>query len=265
MTLGEKLNWIKHHDNFPIKTTLTDKFKAKLWVRKTLDEQIRQHPEQLDCLGDQISGRDYVVPLLGVWNNADEIDFDLLPESFVLKTNHGCGWNIRVQDKGTLDITKTKEKLNYWMSKDWAANNGELQYRNIPHRVIAEEYLAGLTEIQVYCMDGMPRYIGVIEYGTVPCGTCRSFYNAENFELQPFTINDIPYSDNPKPVNLAKLKTIAQWLCSEFKFVRVDLYDVDGRVYFGEMTFSPNAMSIVIKPDEYHTIFGNMLTINDST
>ena len=195
MTLVEKLNWIKYHDNPPIKTTLTDKYKAKLWVRKTLDEQIRQHPEQLDCLGDQISGRDYVVPLLGVWNSAEEIDFDLLPESFVLKTNHSCGWNIFVQDKDALDLEKTRAQLNRWMEKDWSANNRELQYKNIIRRIIAEEYLEGLTEIEVYCMDGIPRYFTVKEELAF-FGFAQNVYD-ECFNLLPCRIQMIPSGKKP--------------------------------------------------------------------
>lgn len=259
MTLGEKLNWIKRHDNLSIKTTLTDKFKAKLWVRKTLDEQIRQHPELLDCLGDQISGRDYVVPLLGVWNNADEIDFDLLPESFVLKANHGWQYNIIVQNKETLNVIETRKTLNHWLTKCYTFWN-ELQYENISRRIIAEELVLDPTNCLFYCMNGTPRYASIVTYNS--SGTYQNIYDM-NFELQSFTIQGCLCTENVRPVNFTKLKTIAQWLCSEFKFVRVDLYAVDDRVLFGEMTFSPYAMGISIKPKEYEDIFNSMLNITN--
>jgi len=260
MTLQEKLNWIKHHDNLPIKTTLTDKFKAKLWVRKTLDEKIRQHPEQLDCLGDQISGRDYVIPLLGVWNNANEIDFDLLPESFVLKANHGWQYNIIIHNKETLNVIETRKQLNHWLTIDFSSSCGELQYKNIPRRIIAEELVLDPTNCLFYCMNGTPRYVSIVTYNS--SGTYQNIYDM-NFELQPFTIQGCLCTENVKPVNFIKLKTIAQWLCGTFKFVRVDLYAVGDKVFFGEMTFSPYAMGISIKPKEYEDIFNNMLNITE--
>ena len=266
-SLRDKLQWIKYHDVLPLKTTLADKYLAKLWVRKTLDDKIRQCPEQLDFLGDQRSGRDYVTQLVGVWNTAYEIDFDLLPERFALKANHGAGFNIVVKDKVVhnidktlepFDTTKVRDQLNNWLAHVYSWGQ-ERHYIDIPRRVIAEELIPEHVECQFYCTNGVPRYMSIIT--PIPRGAHQNIYDM-NFALQPLSLQRCRNADEVPAVNFRKLKTIAEWLCGGFKFVREDLLSVGDKVYFGEMTFTPYAMDLIIQPKEYEDLFNSMLDIN---
>ena len=122
-TFNEKIQWLKLYDSTPIKTKLADKYLVREWVKEKI-------------------GEEYLVPLLGVWDKFDDIDFDKLPDKFVLKCNHGCGWNLIVTDKSKIDKVEAKKKFDKWMNTNFAFCNGlELHYKNIQPKIIAEEYL----------------------------------------------------------------------------------------------------------------------------
>ena len=127
ITFNEKIQWLKLYDSTPAKTKLADKYLVKEWVNNKL-------------------GEDICIPLLGVWDRADDIDFEKLPDKFVLKCNHGAGYNIVVKNKKHLDIKKTVQKLNSWLKENYAYKYGfEMHYASIPRKIIAEKYICALN------------------------------------------------------------------------------------------------------------------------
>ena len=242
----EKMQWAKFYDSTPIKTTLSDKYLVREWVAEKIGEQ-------------------YLIPLLGVWDRFSDIQFDKLPNQFVLKTNHGRGSVIVVKDKTSLNITEVGRNFNDWMSIDYAYATGfELQYSNINRKIIAEKYLeTDLGELQDYkflCFDGKPYYCWV-DLGRFGNHT-RNVYDL-NWELQPW--NQYTYGNSanpiPKPKNFDKMVELATSLCQGFSHVRVDLYNVDGTIYFGEMTFTNGCGFDRIVPDEYDYTLGELWNI----
>lgn len=227
VTFNEKIQWLKLYDATPIKTELADKYLVRRWIEEKIGEQ-------------------YLIPLLGVWNNFEDIDISELPESFVLKTNHGSGCNAIVKDKKETDWKETKEKFNYWMSLNFAFLGGfEMQYLNIRPKIIAEQYIenegGNLYDYKIHCFGGKPEYIQVI--GDRDLKTHRAqeaFYDTE-WILQPFTYTYPRYGiGRKKPDKLQEMLWIAGILSKGFVYVRVDLYELDnGDIKFGEMTFTP--------------------------
>ena len=244
-TFNEKIQWLKLYDNSPLKTKLADKYLVREWI----EEQI---------------GSKYLIPLLGVWNNFDEIDFDKLPEKFVLKANHGSHWNIIVKDKSKLDKSKAKKKFDKWMARDYAFKAGlELQYRGIKPKIIAEKFIEDtngeLNDYKIMCFNGEPKFVWV------DCGRysnhTKNIYDLD-WNLQPFKMT-YPISKTPiaRPENLDKMIELAKILCKDFAFVRVDFYNVDGKIYFGEMTFTSMSGTDKFEPEKYDLELGNMLTL----
>jgi len=242
----EKMQWAKFYDCTPIKTTLSDKYLVREWVAEKIGEK-------------------YLIPLLGVWDRFSDIQFDKLPNQFVLKTNHGSGSVIVVKDKTVFNIAEARQSFNDWMSIDYAYATGfEVQYSNIKRKIIAERYLeTDIGELQDYkflCFDGKPYYCWV-DLGRFGNHT-RNVYDL-NWELQPW--NQYTYGNSaypiPKPKNFEKMVELATSLCQGFSHVRVDLYNVNGTIYFGEMTFTNGCGFDRIVPDEYDYTLGELWNI----
>ncbi len=222
-TFNEKIQWMKLYDRDSRRTDLSDKYFARKYVEKKI-------------------GKKYLVPLLGVWNRFDDIDFEQLPEQFVLKCNHGCGWNYIVKERSKLDIADAKEKIDNWMHRNYAFVNGfELQYQNIQPRIIAEKYLENhdddLWDYKFWCFDGKVDFIMLLTNRQY--GLCMNNYD-RNWNLLPFTYN-YPNSERcfQKPDNLKEMIELAESLSEGFPHVRIDLYRLnDGSIKFGEFTFT---------------------------
>lgn len=147
-TFTEKLQWLKIFDATPIKSRLADKYLVRNWVAEKI-------------------GQEYLIPLLGVWDDFDDIDFDDLPDQFVLKCNHGSGMNIIVRDKKTFDKQQAREKLNSWLAFDYGMSDGiELHYTRIDRKIIAEKYIeemnGGLLDYKFHCFNGTVKFIQTI-------------------------------------------------------------------------------------------------------
>lgn len=145
-TYNEKMQWLKLYDSIPMKTRLADKYLVREWVIEKI-------------------GEEYLVTLLGVWDNFDEIDFDKLPDKFALKANHGCDWNIIVTDKSKFDKEDARRKFKSWLGINFAFRNGlELHYLNIPPKIIAEEYLEdiNLYDYKFMCFNGEVKFLWVV-------------------------------------------------------------------------------------------------------
>ncbi|MGI6544892.1 MAG: ATP-grasp fold amidoligase family protein [Fastidiosipilaceae bacterium] len=240
-TYTEKMQWAKLYDNNPLKSVLSDKYAVRNWVKT-------------------IIGDEHLIPILGVWNCFDEIDFSVLPKQFVLKTNHGSGTNLIVKDKNKLDLKNARRFFNDWMKIDFAFVNGfELHYSKIKPLIIAEQYMETANgELQDYkflCFDGKPYYCWVdIGRNT---NHSRTVFDLD-WNVQPWRQVSCPSYDKPipKPQNYNKMIDIVTKLCQGFPHVRVDLYNVNGNIYFGEMTFSSGSGFNRIVPERYDMELG---------
>lgn len=248
----EKMQWVKLHASTQEKGYLADKYEVRNWIREKI-------------------GEEYLIPLLGVWESVSEIDFDALPDSFVLKCNHGSGMNIIIRDKGKVDLEEIKKKLDLWLSLNYGFCNGafELHYQYIKPRIIAEALMVDgdkedLDDYKFCCFNGTPVCCEVIVGRNTDE---RVNYYDKEWNLQEFVglcAPGAPYknTDAPleKPLEYSKMMELAAVLSEGFPFVRVDFYVINHRIYFGEMTFTPSNCGGRFYPDKYDYIFGDMLT-----
>lgn len=227
-TFNEKIQWLKLYDSTPEKTRLADKYLVREWIKEKI-------------------GEEYLIPLLGVWDCFDDIDFNMLPDQFVLKCNHGSGWNLIVEDKSKLDIVDAKQKFDKWMSLNFAFYAGlELHYRDIKPKIIAEKYMTDesgteLKDYKIFCFSGVPKFIQV-DYSRFH-GHRRNLYNTK-WEFIDASIaypNDINHKIL-RPAQLSSMIELASKLSNNFPMVRVDFYciqdNVENHLFFGEMTFT---------------------------
>lgn len=254
VSFTEKIQWLKLYDASEQKTRLADKYQVRNWICEQIGEK-------------------YLVPLLGVWENFDDIDFSKLPDRFVLKMNHGSGMNIVVKDKSQFDIKSAKKKFDAWIVRPFEAQGFEIHYRDIPKRIIAEAYIEELDgelyDYKFHCFNGKPLFIQCIGNRNLKLHTG----NQNNYDLhwnkQDWIFEDYPEFgyDLPCPKRLSEMVEIASKLSEGFPYVRVDLYDLDQSVLFGEMTFTPgNGMypykgTWTREKDEY---LGRMIPIDNS-
>lgn len=249
-TFNEKIQWLKLYDNSVLKTRLADKYLVRDWIKEKIGEQ-------------------YLIPILGVWEKFDDIDFDSLPEQFVLKSNHGSSWNIVVRDKRVLNLEEAKAKFDLWMSKNFALCGGlELHYGEIVPRIIAEQYMAELDgdifDYRFFCFNGEPKYVWV-DVGSGTKNHKRSIFDL-NWNLQDMRVNYPNILPVPeKPESFEEMLRLAKILCSDFALVRVDFYSIHGKTYFGEMTFTPQSGIGKWFPNNQNQIYGDLiqLPLND--
>lgn len=243
---NEKLQWLKVNDIREEYTQLVDKYEVKKIVAAKI-------------------GGKYVIPLLGVWNHFDEIDFDKLPGQFVLKCTHDSGGLVICTDKNKLDRKEARKKIEKSLKSDYFYEHREYPYRNVTPRVIAEKYMTDetgwqLKDYKIFCFNGEPKFIEV-DYDRY-VGHKLNVYDTEwNFvDFYMTSPNDRSVSIE-KPERLAEMLDLARTLAESHVFVRVDFYSVGENIYFGEMTFHPGAGCIDFHPDEYDYILGGMLKL----
>jgi len=246
-TFNEKIQWLKLFDNPDIKTLLSDKYLVRDWV------------------ADRI-GAQYLIPLLGTWDRFDDIDFKALPDQFALKTNHGSHWNSIVYDKSKLGIPSVRANFNQWMTSNYGLTwSVQLQYRGIKPKILAEQLIAG-TEIQDYkffCFDGQVKFIWTDVSRTTDHR--RMMFDRDWQPLPCRIAFDLPDSTPARPDELDSLIELAQRLSQGFSHVRVDLYDVSGKIYFGEMAFTCGNGCESTSPIEYAYKFGSYITLPPSS
>jgi hypothetical protein len=251
-TYNQKIQWLKLKDNNPLKGVLSDKYLAREWVAQKI--------------GDK-----HLVPLYGVWDNFDEIDFAKLPEKFVLKATHGCAMNIVVKDKSLFDIEEARAKFSDWTNTHFAFRNGlELHYNDTAPRIIAEEYIENfdgeLYDYKVFCFNGKAKYSEFMSGRFEDEGSKRTFYDTE-WNLQPFTSLAPQYNAKiEKPEKLDLMINLAETLSEGFPHVRVDFYIPNtGELLFGEMTFTPASGACKWDPPKYNAILGDMIDLTKAT
>ncbi|MDE6810505.1 MAG: glycosyl transferase [Muribaculaceae bacterium] len=249
-TYTEKINWLKIFDKHPEYTNLVDKYKAKEFVRNRL-------------------GTDkYLIPTLGVWQSFDDINFDLLPKQFVLKTTNGGGNTSVVicKDKSNFNKQLARDVLKSKDSKKLYQKSREYCYYEVKPRIIAEEYIKAtndeLSDYKFFCFDGEPKFLFI--------GSERQKKGEDvKFDFFDIDFNFLPIKnghDNAlirpiKPINYDKMLEIASTLSKGFKHVRVDLYNVGGKIYFGELTFFHHGGIVPFEPDEWDYKFGEYLKL----
>lgn len=247
-TFNEKIQWLKLYDSTPLKTRLADKFLVRDWVKEKIGEK-------------------YLIPLLGVWDSFDEIDFDKLPNQFVLKCNHGSGYNIIVTDKSKFDINEARQKINNWMNEDFAFYGFELHYSAIPHKIVAEKYIDEIAcgdnaDYHIFCFNGKPKLFYLTNRKGLNANDRNwSFYDTELNLLQwhhPAYKKIARINPNNNLKRLFKLATV---LCKGFIFVRVDLFCIGDTIYFGEMTFTPSNGLAKYTPNTWEKEFGKMIEL----
>lgn len=243
-TYTEKMQWEKLYDNNPMKVTLSDKYLVRSWVAKKIGEK-------------------YLIPLLGKWDSPSDINFNELPNQFVLKTNCGSGDIIIVRDKSKLskhDIKVIKVQLAYYLKCDFGATSYELHYSMIKPCIIAEQFIPSsekdLPDYKFLCFDGVVYYCWV-DKGRYSNHSRHVYDTKWNFQQwnQMYEIKDIGI---PKPRNFEVMLDIARSLSEGFSHVRVDLYNVEGKIYFGEMTFTNGSGFDLIHPYEADLYLGSL-------
>ena len=250
VTFNEKLQWLKLYDRRAEYVTMVDKVAVKKFAA--------------DVIGEQ-----YIIPNIGVWSDPDEIDFESLPDRFVLKCNHNSGLGMAIcHDKSKLDIQKVKQELRRGLAQDYYLTCREWPYKEVSRKILAEQYLenterGGLTDYKIHCFNGTARFVLVCQDRFSADGLTEDFFTPE-WEHMPMKRPGIPNAATPipKPEGLAEMLSLAEKLSADIPFVRVDLYYVDGRIYFSELTFFPASGFAPFEPGDWDRTLGSWLRLS---
>ena len=245
-TYNEKLQWLKLNDKNPEYMKMVDKYEVKEYVSK-------------------IIGDDYIIPTLGVWDKFDDIDFDKLPNQFVLKCTHDSEGLVIVKDKNELDIESAREKINIALKYNFYYIGREWPYKNIKPRIIAEEYMEDsvygeLRDYKFFCFNGEPKAMFIASERSQ--GNVKFDY----FDLSFNNLNIIQHYPNSeksieKPVQFEKMIELSKILSKDMPHVRVDFYEVNGKLYFGELTFYHFSGFMPSQPSKWDKIFGDWIEL----
>lgn len=251
-SFSEKLQWLKVYDRNPMYTDLVDKIKVKPIVAGKI-------------------GSEFVIPTLKIWDSAADICFDELPNQFVLKTNHAGGSSgvIVCSDKAKLNKDICIKALEQSLSSDTYYYGREWPYKNIQRKVFAEVFLSDeknedLTDYKFFCFNGEPKFCQVIRdrHKKETIDFYDMDWNHQEFVgLNPVARNGL--TPVARPENLEVMKEIASKLSVDFKFARIDLYEVNGRCYFGEITLYPASGFGKFSPDAWNIEIGNLINIDN--
>lgn len=261
ITFFEKIQWLKLYHRLSEYTTMVDKYAVKEYVAQKI-------------------GAQYVIPTLGVWNSVDEIEWDALPPQFVLKTTHdgGSGGVVICKNKASLNRAAVIAKLKKSFRQSVYNKFREWPYKDVPRKIIAEKYMQAahaqqdddLTDYKFFCFDGKPVFCQVIK-------DRRTHETIDFFDMdwvhQPFcgvlpTIDSpLSYSSRPipRPKHLEEMREISARLSQGIPFLRVDLYDIDDKIYFGELTFYPASGMGFFNPAEWAVKLGNYIHLPQKT
>ena len=247
-TFNEKLQWIKLYDRKPIYSIMVDKYEAKKYV------------------SDRI-GMEHVVPTIGVWNNFNEIPFDELPDQFVLKCTHDSGGLVICTDKKKFDADKSRKKISHSLKRNYFWMGREWPYKNVPHRILAEEYLtdvnqsgSSLNVYKVMTFNGEPKIIQTIQNDKLSSESIDYF----DIEWNKLDIRqDYPNSvvTLPKPKHLDEMLSFASILSEGRSFLRVDFYEVNDMVYFSEFTFFSDNGFARFNDSEWDRLLGDWISL----
>lgn len=248
ITFSEKLQWLKIHDRKDIYTTMVDKYEVKKYVA-------------------DIIGEEYIIKTYGLWDSFEEIDFSQLPNSFVLKCTHDSGGLVICKDKNKMDFNAAKEKIEICLRRNFYWPGREWPYKNVKPRIIAEEYMEDeatgeLRDYKFFCFDGVVKALFIATDRQKTNGETRFDFFDENFNHLDLR-NGHKNADIPpeKPQNFEKMKQLAVQLSEGIPHIRVDFYEVDGKIYFGELTLSHWSGMEPFEPEEWDKIFGDWIKL----
>ncbi|NLE04472.1 MAG: glycosyl transferase [Crenarchaeota archaeon] len=247
VTFNEKLQWLKLYDRKPQYTIFADKYAVRDYIKQRI-------------------GGKYLIPLIGVYDTVDEIPWDELPNKFVLKCTHGSKSNIICTDKNRLDIKRSKTQLSQWMKKNWFWFGREWPYKNLRPRIICEEFMEDasggqLKDYKFYCFHGEPKVIQVISERN------NGHYYIDHYDLEwnKFIIPRKNYSKDPvaqdKPKDLDEMISISRELSKNIPFARIDLYNTESGISFGEITFFPVSGFIDFSDQQTDYLLGSWLRL----
>jgi len=248
VSFSEKIQWLKLYDRNPLYTSLVDKYKVKAYITEAI-------------------GSSHVIPTFGVWDSPDDIDWDDLPNQFVLKTSHGGGKSgvVICNDKRTINKSEISESLRKAVKQNIYSTFREWPYKNVPKRIIAEKYMceqgkSSLVDYKFFCFNGNPKFLYVRDADKIS-------YISLDWKKLPFGRADAICADclPQKPACYEEMVQTAKILSKDFIFVRVDLYEIDNTVYFSELTFYPSSGLLPFKPQEWDKQIGDMLTLPTQT
>lgn len=259
-TFSEKLQWLKLYDHNPRYTQLVDKYEGKIIVKSLI-------------------GEEHIIPTIGVWDRFEDIDFDSLPNQFVLKCTHDCGGLVVCKDKEKLDIEVARKKIvpclkrnYYWAAREWP-------YKNVKPRIIAEEYKTdshvignpaldksadGLLDYKFYCFNGEPKFL-YVGFANMKNGIKKDLLSFLDLNWKPTPFYRLDHEPLPfeieKPEKFDEMLEIARKLTTGIPFVRADMYYLDNQIYFSELTFSPGSGFGPFNPDEWERKMGDWIEL----
>lgn len=246
ITFSEKIQWIKLYGGLEKYTKFVDKYEVRDFIRKTI-------------------GGKYLIPLIGVWEKFEDIPFNKLPRQFVLKATHGTAYVFVCKDKSSLDMNSLKKTVNKWMQENYYKMSREIQYKNCKPMIVCEKYLEDesgeLTDYKFFCFNGKPHFIYIVS----------NRFTKQKYDFLDLNWKKIPiiYADYPnaiqeykKPENLHEMIEVAEKLSKSFPFVRVDLYSIKGKTYFGELTFTPANGMDTFDPPEVDYQLGTLIDLS---
>ena len=247
-SFNEKIQWLKLYDCKPIYTTMVDKYEVKQYVAERI-------------------GEEYIIPTLGVWDRFEDIDFDSLPNQFVLKCTHDSGGVVIVKDKSQLDMEKARAKLGKRLKRNFYYTGREWPYKNVKPRIIAEVYMedsvtAELRDYKFFAFNGIVKTMFI-------SSNRQSADEEKTLDFFDKDYNHLPIRKGcpnanvlpERPQNFEKMWQLAETLAAGIPHLRVDFYEVDGKIYFGELTFSSGSGLIPFEPEQWDYTFGDWITL----
>lgn len=246
-TYNEKLQWLKIYDRTPLYTIMVDKYLVKKYV-------------------SEIIGDKYIIPTIGVWDNVDDIDFKTLPDKFVLKCNHNSGGGMFIcKDKSKIDYSKVRAGLKKGLQDNYYIWNREWPYKNVPRKIIAEKYMEDkitgeLRDYKFFCFDGDIKGLFIAtDRSKGEHSVCFDFFDEDFNHLSLLHGHPNAKQIPNKPSKFEEMKEIARTLSKGIPHIRVDLYEINGEVYFGELTFSHWGGFMPFIPPDWDLKFGEWI------
>ena len=246
-TYSEKLQWIKLYDRNPLYTKLVDKYEVKEYIKEKI-------------------GEEYLIPTFGVYNKFDDINFDKLPEQFVIKCTHDSGGIVIVKDKSKFNYKKAKKKINHCLNRNYFPNTREWPYKDVKPRIIVEKYMEDesgyeLKDYKFFVFNGQMQAMFIATDRTAKTETCFDFFDRD-FNHLPFT-NGHPNAKRvfEKPEHYEEMIKLAEKLGKDMPQVRIDFYNINGKIYFGEITFFHWSGLVPFVPEEWDYKFGEWINL----
>lgn len=247
-TFNEKLQWLKLYDRKDIYTTMVDKYEVKTYVS--------------DMIGEE-----YIIPTLGIYNKFEDVNFDKLPNQFVLKCTHDSGGLVICKDKKNFNKKDARKKINKCLKRNFYYEFREWPYKNVKPKILVEKYIKNdneedLIDYKFMCFNGKAKYIFVCSNRHTKTGLNIDVFDI-NWTKMPFGRLQHPNSSNniEKPKKLSQMIELSEKLAKNNSFIRVDFYEVSKKIYFSELTFYPSAGFESFDPEEYDKILGDMIEL----